>query len=93
MILPGMTGKHHTLQTKEQMSRKRLGIPHGFHSNNKTGAKGVSFWGTRYVAYIRREGKAHHLGYYEELGDAATAYMDASNVYRRYKELYNAPSQ
>ena len=88
MILPGMTGKHHSDKTKKQMSEKRVGIPHGFHSNNKTGYKGVSFWGTKYVSYIRREGIAHHLGYYDKVRDASMAYIDASYIYRRFKDIY-----
>ena len=47
--------------------------------NKSTGVLGVSFHRRigKYVAYIRKDGKRTHLGYFEELAVAERAYIEA----------------
>lgn len=55
----------------------------GIQSNNTSGYKGVSFNKCldKWHAYIKRQGKRHHLGFYESAEKAHTAYIAALPKY------------
>lgn len=46
----------------------------GRRADNRTGYKGVSRAGRRFRALLTVDGVRHHLGYYDDLTDAARAY-------------------
>jgi hypothetical protein len=52
-------------------------------SDNTSGFVGVHWdrFRSKWVAYINAKGKLHHLGYYEEIIDAAAARMRANKKY------------
>ena len=51
--------------------------------HNRSGFKGVSWKvkSAKWVAHIRVNGKSRHLGYFEDLNDAAHAYANAARDY------------
>jgi hypothetical protein len=56
----------------------------GIRSDNKSGYRGVSFWGKRqcWAVYINKAGRHHYVGSFKVKEDAALAYAEAA------KKLY-----
>jgi len=58
--------------------------------NNKSGAKGVFWYASKnkWIAYIRKDGKRHSLGYHEKFEDAVFARKMAENkLFTHHKGL------
>lgn len=57
-------------------------------SRNKSGRTGVYWYkpNQKWLAYIRVDGKYHHLGYFEDFNDAVKAREDAEQKYKFHSE-------